>query len=84
MLLSIVGVVILLPLVVAVVYLARSSKYTGNYVRRETLAAYFQLMKPSLALRYISYFCCTTFNILLSLFKVIIVVYTNHLGAGPL
>ncbi|KAL0321477.1 UNVERIFIED_CONTAM: DnaJ protein ERDJ2A [Sesamum calycinum] len=44
-----VGVCILLPLVVAVVYLSRSSKYTGNYVKNDTLAAYFHLMKPSLA-----------------------------------
>ncbi|CDP05132.1 unnamed protein product [Coffea canephora] len=51
LLLSIVGVVILLPLVMAVVYLARSSKYTGNYVKRETLVTYFQSMKLSLSLR---------------------------------
>ncbi|KAL3521572.1 hypothetical protein ACH5RR_019721 [Cinchona calisaya] len=51
LLLSIVGVVILLPLVMAVVYLSRSSKYTGNYIKRETLATYFQLMKPLLASR---------------------------------
>lgn len=50
LLLSIVGVVILLPLVMAVVYLARSSKYTGNYVKRQTLLIYFQSMKPSLSL----------------------------------
>ncbi|KAL0400683.1 UNVERIFIED_CONTAM: DnaJ protein ERDJ2A [Sesamum latifolium] len=49
LLLWIVGVCILLPLVVAVVYLSRSSKYTGNYVKNDTLAAYFHLMKPSLA-----------------------------------
>lgn len=51
LLLCIVGVVILLPLVVAVVYLSTSSRYTGNYVKRETLATYFELMKPSLAPR---------------------------------
>ncbi|KAL0299590.1 UNVERIFIED_CONTAM: DnaJ protein ERDJ2A [Sesamum radiatum] len=49
LLMWIVGVCILLPLVVAVVYLSRSSKYTGNYVKNDTLAAYFHLMKPSLA-----------------------------------
>ncbi|CAI9762438.1 unnamed protein product [Fraxinus pennsylvanica] len=49
LLIWIVGVCILLPLVVAVVYLSRSSKYTGNYVKNDTLGAYFHLMKPSLA-----------------------------------
>ncbi|KAK9724681.1 hypothetical protein RND81_05G091900 [Saponaria officinalis] len=49
MLLWIVGVCILLPLVIAVVYLSRSSKYTGNYVMHQTLLAYYHLMKPSLA-----------------------------------
>ncbi|GAB2249809.1 hypothetical protein Droror1_Dr00013168 [Drosera rotundifolia] len=45
----IVGVCILLPLVAAVIYLSRSSKYSGNNVMRETLATYYSLMKPSLA-----------------------------------
>ncbi|KAK6940363.1 DnaJ domain [Dillenia turbinata] len=49
LLLWIVGVCILLPLVVAVVYLSRSSKYTGNYVMHHTLSTYYYLMKPSLA-----------------------------------
>ncbi|OAY30358.2 hypothetical protein MANES_14G021200v8 [Manihot esculenta] len=49
LLLWIVGVCILLPLVVAVIYLSRSSKYTGNYVMHQTLTAYYYLMKPSLA-----------------------------------
>ncbi|KAM3693846.1 hypothetical protein ACJW31_07G015200 [Castanea mollissima] len=49
LLLWIVGVCILLPLVVAVVYLSRSSKYTGNYVMHQTLSAYYFYMKPSLA-----------------------------------
>ncbi|EEF49040.1 dnaJ protein ERDJ2A [Ricinus communis] len=49
LLLCIVGVCILLPLVVAVIYLSRSSKYTGNYVMHQTLSAYYYLMKPSLA-----------------------------------
>lgn len=49
LLLWIVGVCILLPLVVAVVYLSRSSKYTGNYVMHQTLSAYYYFMKPSLA-----------------------------------
>ncbi|KAL9275066.1 DnaJ protein ERDJ2A-like protein [Drosera capensis] len=44
----IVGVCILLPLVTAVIYLSRSSKYSGNNVMRETLSAYYSLMKPSL------------------------------------
>ncbi|KAK4745405.1 hypothetical protein SAY87_011717 [Trapa incisa] len=49
LLLWIVGVCILLPLVIAVIYLSRSSKYTGNYVMHHTLYAYYHLMKPSLA-----------------------------------
>ncbi|XP_010537134.1 PREDICTED: dnaJ protein ERDJ2A [Tarenaya hassleriana] len=49
LLLWIVGLCILLPLVVAVIYLSRSSKYTGNYVMHQTLSAYYYLMKPSLA-----------------------------------
>ncbi|PSS34290.1 DnaJ protein like [Actinidia chinensis var. chinensis] len=49
LLLWIVGVCILLPLVIAVVYLSRSSKYTGNYVMHQTLSAYYYFMKPSLA-----------------------------------
>lgn len=53
LLLWIVGVCILLPLVIAVIYLSRSSKYTGNYVMHQTLSAYYYLMKPSLAPRYI-------------------------------
>ncbi|KAF5184239.1 Dnaj protein erdj2 [Thalictrum thalictroides] len=49
LLLGIVGVCILLPLMMAVIYLSRSSKYTGNYVMHQTLSAYFYFMKPSLA-----------------------------------
>ncbi|KAJ4952870.1 hypothetical protein NE237_029702 [Protea cynaroides] len=49
LLLGIVGVCILLPLLLAVIYLSRSSKYTGNYVMHQTLYAYYHLMKPSLA-----------------------------------
>ncbi|KAI4377935.1 hypothetical protein MLD38_015488 [Melastoma candidum] len=49
LLLWIVGVCILLPLVIAVIYLSRSSKYTGNYVMHHTLSNYYHLMKPSLA-----------------------------------
>ncbi|KAK1317402.1 Chaperone protein dnaJ 49 [Acorus calamus] len=49
LLLGIVGVCILLPLMVAVVYLSRSSKYTGNYVMHQTLSNYYYFMKPSLA-----------------------------------
>lgn len=52
LLLWIVGVCILLPLVVAVVYLSKSSKYTGNNVMHQTLSAYYYFMKPSLAPRY--------------------------------
>lgn len=52
LLLGIVGVCILLPLVMAVIYLSRSSKYTGNYVRHQTMSAYYYFMKPSLAPRY--------------------------------
>ncbi|CAF2065979.1 unnamed protein product [Brassica napus] len=49
LLLWIVGVCILLPLVITVIYLSRSSKYTGNYVMHQTLSAYYYLTKPSLA-----------------------------------
>ncbi|CAM8959554.1 unnamed protein product [Rhodiola kirilowii] len=49
LLLAIVGVCILLPLMIAVVYLSRSAKYTGNYVMHQTLSAYYYFMKPSLA-----------------------------------
>jgi len=51
LLLGIVGVCILLPLMIAVIYLSRSSKYTGNYVMHQTLSAYYYFMKPSLAPR---------------------------------
>ncbi|XP_072953366.1 dnaJ protein ERDJ2 [Typha angustifolia] len=49
LLLAIVGVCILLPLLIAVIYLSRSSKYTGNYVMHQTLSTYYYFMKPSLA-----------------------------------
>ncbi|KAM2318493.1 hypothetical protein ACFX1S_002080 [Malus domestica] len=49
LLLWIVGICILLPLVIAVVYLSRSAKYTGNYVMHHTLSTYDYSMKPSLA-----------------------------------
>lgn len=52
LLLGIVGVCILLPLMMAVIYLSRSSKYTGNYVMHQTLSTYYYFMKPSLAPRY--------------------------------
>ncbi|CAN8274320.1 unnamed protein product [Cochlearia groenlandica] len=45
-----VGFCILLPLVIASVYLWRSSKYTGNYVKLQTRQAYFDAMKPFLTL----------------------------------
>lgn len=53
LLLWIVGICILLPLVIAVVYLSRSAKYTGNYVMHHTLSTYYHFMKPSLAPRYV-------------------------------
>ncbi|GBG61545.1 hypothetical protein CBR_g22342 [Chara braunii] len=46
---GLVGVGILLPLMIAVVYLINSSKYTGNFIMNHTLYSYFHLMKPSLA-----------------------------------
>lgn len=49
LLLGLVGLGILLPLLAAVVYLSRSSKYTGNYVMHQTLSSYYYLLKPSLA-----------------------------------
>ncbi|KAL5215906.1 hypothetical protein ABZP36_007307 [Zizania latifolia] len=49
MLLGIVGLCILLPLMIALIYLSRSSKYTGNYVMHQTLSTYYYFMKPSLA-----------------------------------
>ncbi|KAK9122464.1 hypothetical protein Syun_020081 [Stephania yunnanensis] len=49
LLLGIVGVCILLPLMMAVIYLSRSSKFTGNYVMHQTLSNYYYYMKPSLA-----------------------------------
>ncbi|KAL5991055.1 DnaJ protein erdj2a [Asimina triloba] len=49
LLLGIVGVCILLPLMMAVIYLSRSAKYTGNYVMHQTLSTYYYFMKPSLA-----------------------------------
>ncbi|KAG0597531.1 hypothetical protein M758_12G002400 [Ceratodon purpureus] len=48
-LLGLVGLGILLPLMIAVVYLSRSSKYTGNYVMHQTLMNYYHFMKQSLA-----------------------------------
>eukprot|EP01018_Ginkgo_biloba_P009553 Gb_40866 [translate_table: standard] len=49
LLLGIVGACILAPLMTAVIYLSRSSKYTGNYVMHHTLSSYYYFMKPSLA-----------------------------------
>ncbi|XP_078441822.1 dnaJ protein ERDJ2-like [Wolffia australiana] len=49
LLLGIVGVCILLPLIAAVVYLSKSSKYSGNYVMNKTLSAFANSIKPSLA-----------------------------------
>eukprot|EP00249_Psilotum_nudum_P018900 c27009_g1_i1 orf=148-2214(+) len=49
LLLSLVGLGILFPLMAAVIYLSRSSKYTGNYVMHQTLSTYYYFMKPSLA-----------------------------------
>ncbi|CAI7785828.1 unnamed protein product [Closterium sp. NIES-53] len=49
LLLGLVGVGILLPLIAVVIYLSRSSKYTGNNVIQDTLRNFYQLIKPSLA-----------------------------------
>ncbi|CAI7860166.1 unnamed protein product [Closterium sp. NIES-54] len=51
LLLGLVGVGILLPLIAVVIYLSRSSKYTGNNVIQDTLRNFYQLIKPSLAPR---------------------------------
>lgn len=51
LLICIVGVLIFLPLVMAVVYLSRSSRYAGSFVRRETISTYFKMMKASLTQR---------------------------------
>ncbi|CAA7033728.1 unnamed protein product [Microthlaspi erraticum] len=51
LLLCTVGFCILLPLVIASIYLWRSSKYTGSYVKLQTRQAYFELMKSSLTSR---------------------------------
>lgn len=48
LLLCTVGLCILLPLVIASVYLWRSSKYTGNHVKLQTRQAYFELLQSSL------------------------------------
>nr|GMD53800.1 DnaJ protein ERDJ2A-like [Ipomoea batatas] len=48
LLIWILGGMILLPLIIGVIYLSRSSQYSGN-VRRETLSTYFNSVKPSLA-----------------------------------
>ncbi|KAA3459888.1 Chaperone DnaJ [Gossypium australe] len=74
LLLWIVGVCILLPLVIAVIYLSRSSKYTGNYVMHQTLSTYYYFMKPSLAPRdlkkYVSGTITEAAEFLLDLIKV--------------
>ncbi|CAM6098125.1 unnamed protein product [Calypogeia fissa] len=49
LLLGLVGVGILVPLIVAVCYLSRSSKWTGDYVMHQKLSSYFYFIKPSLA-----------------------------------
>ncbi|XP_019456700.1 PREDICTED: dnaJ protein ERDJ2A-like isoform X1 [Lupinus angustifolius] len=49
LLIGIVGICILLPLAVAVIYLTRSAKYTGNYVMHQTISTYYYFMKPALA-----------------------------------
>eukprot|EP00898_Chlorokybus_atmophyticus_P006992 jgi/Chlat1/7294/Chrsp58S06920 len=48
--LCLVGCGILLPLIAAVVYLTKSSKYAGNQVMQQTMTYYHVMMKPSLAL----------------------------------
>ncbi|XP_010439505.1 PREDICTED: dnaJ protein ERDJ2B [Camelina sativa] len=51
LLLCTVGLCILLPLVIASIYLWRSSKYTGSHVKLETRQAYFESLKSSLTPR---------------------------------
>lgn len=46
-----VGGGILAPLLAAVIYLSRASKYNSNKVMNQTLYNYYTLMKPSLASR---------------------------------
>lgn len=55
-LLGIVGIAILVPLIIAVVYLSWSSKYTGNYIMCDTLTTYFHMVKHSLDPRYVDFF----------------------------
>lgn len=49
LLLGLVSCGILLPLVIVVIYLSRSAKYTGNNIMQDTLAFYYHSIKPSLA-----------------------------------
>ena len=42
---------ILLPLVIVMIYLSYSAKYTGNNIMQQTLYNYYHLIKPSLAPR---------------------------------
>ena len=51
LLLGIVGVCILLPLGAAVIYLLRSSKYSGSYAMNSTLSSFANSLKPYLASR---------------------------------
>ncbi|XP_010449105.1 PREDICTED: dnaJ protein ERDJ2B [Camelina sativa] len=51
LLLCTVGLCILLPLVIASIYLWRSSKYTGSHVKLQTRQAYFESLKSSLTPR---------------------------------
>ncbi|KAG0478314.1 hypothetical protein HPP92_013033 [Vanilla planifolia] len=48
LLLCMVGTCVLLPLIVAIIYLSRSSKYTRNFVMYQTQSTYHSLLKPSL------------------------------------
>eukprot|EP00271_Cylindrocystis_brebissonii_P015506 TRINITY_DN38414_c0_g1_i1.p1 TRINITY_DN38414_c0_g1~~TRINITY_DN38414_c0_g1_i1.p1 ORF type:complete len:712 (+),score=130.13 TRINITY_DN38414_c0_g1_i1:204-2339(+) len=48
LLLALVGIGILLPLLIVVVYLHRSAKYTGNNVMHQTLVNYYHFIKQSL------------------------------------
>ena len=53
LLIGLVGVGILLPLIIIVIYLSQSSKYTGNHIMHATLGNFYHLMKPALAPRWV-------------------------------
>eukprot|EP00850_Spirogloea_muscicola_P010516 SM000062S19902 [mRNA] locus=s62:205349:209388:- [translate_table: standard] len=49
LLLGLVGLGILTPLLVVVIFLSRSAKYTGNNIMQQTVINYYHLIRPSLA-----------------------------------